>query len=125
MKLFVFVKPIVWLALICYGLFIPAQKIPVKPFLQIPHFDKMIHFAMFFVLTLLLFKPFKTLKLNHIFWASATSIIFGVLLESVQRIISPTRSSDIYDFFANVTGIAVSVVFFLIFVSGKKWEKLF
>jgi len=125
MKLFLFIKPIIWLALICYGLFLPANDLPTVPFLQIPHFDKMVHFGLFFIFCLLLFRPFKRLDLKQYYWAPATAIFFGALLESIQRTLSTSRSSDINDFFANTAGIAASVLFFLLFVSGKKWEKLF
>lgn len=125
MRYFNFWKPVVWLALICYGLFLPASNLPVKPFLNIPHFDKMVHFSLFFVLCLLLFRPFKKITLNYFFWAPLTAIFLGALLESIQHFASSTRSSDFYDFLANATGIAASILFFFVFVSGKKWEKLF
>ena len=125
MKIFLFLKPILWLSLICYGLYLPAEDLPVKPFLQIPHFDKMVHFVLFFILCLFLFRPFKRLNLKHYYWAPAIAIFLGALLESTQRILTISRSSDIFDFFANATGIAASILFFYLFVSEKKWEKLF
>jgi VanZ family protein len=125
MKLVWFLKPFLWLALICYGLFLPAQNLPVKPLLQLPHFDKIVHFGLFFVFSLLLFRPFKKLKASHLFWAPVTAILLSGLLESVQRTISSTRSSNIYDFAANVSGILVSILVFHFLVSGRKWERLF
>jgi VanZ family protein len=125
MKITLFVKPLVWLALICYGLFLPAKDLPVKPLLQIPHFDKIVHFGLFFVFSLLLFRPFKKLHARYLFWAPFTAILLSGFLESVQRTLSSTRSSNIYDFAANVSGVLVSVLVFHFFISGKKWEKLF
>lgn len=120
-----FWKPIVWLALICYGLFIPANELPTKPFINIPHFDKMVHAILFFTLCLLLFRPFKKLNLKYYLFAPATAIFFGAVLESSQRFLSHSRSSDFYDFLANLTGILISIVFYRGFVSGKKWEFIF
>lgn len=125
MKIKYFWKPILWLAFICYGLFIPASNLPVKPFFRIPHFDKMVHFALFFGLCILLFKPFKRLNTKYYLLAPLTSIAFGASLEYFQRMISSTRSSDIHDFIANAGGIAFATLFYYYFVSGKKWEVLF
>lgn len=125
MKLLLFTKPVVWLALICYGLFLPAKDLPVKPLLQIPHFDKIVHFGLFFMFCLLLFRPFKQLKMKYMIWAPLVAVLFGGFLESIQRTISVTRSSNLTDFIANAAGILISVLFFYFFVSGKKWEKLF
>lgn len=125
MKISYFWKPLLWLALICYALFIPAKELPVKPFMKIPHFDKMVHFALFFVFCLLLLRPFKKLQQKYYILAPLISIILSALLEFSQHMFSKSRSSDINDFMANSLGIALSVLFFYLFVSDRKWEKLF
>jgi VanZ family protein len=81
--------------------------------------------SMFFVFCLLLFRPFKKLGFKYYFFAPATAIVFGAILEWAQRLISATRSSDIYDFLANATGIALAIVFYFLLVSKRKWEFLF
>jgi len=120
-----FFKPLIWLTIICYGLFTPASSLPKKPFLSIPHFDKMVHFGLFFVFCLLLFVPFKKLKLNHYLYAPAVSLSFAAVLEGVQQMVSNTRSSNFYDFIANSAGIVGATLFFYFFISHRKWEKLF
>jgi VanZ family protein len=125
MKIKYFWKPILWLALICYGLFIPAKELPLRPFLNIPHFDKMVHFSLFFGLCILLFNPFKKINLKYYFFAPATSLFLGAILELSQHFISRSRHTDLYDFIANSAGILAALVFYYLFVSGKKWEKLF
>lgn len=125
MKIKLFLKPILWLALICYGLFIPVNNLPARPFLNIPHFDKLVHFGLFLVFCLLLFRPFKTLKLKPYFWAPAVSLALAGLLEITQQLISASRSSNLYDFFANAAGIAASIIIYRLIIDGKKWEKLF
>src|SRR5690554_2983612 len=118
-----FIKPIIWLALICYGLFIPASALPKKSILSIPHFDKVVHFGLFFVFCLLLFVPFKKIKMNHLFFAPMVAIILSGILEAVQQMISSSRSSNFYDFIANTTGILASFIFFRYFISGTRLEK--
>lgn len=126
MKIKLFWKPILWLALICYGLFVPASSLPTKSlFGMIPHFDKLVHFALFFVFCLLLLRPFKKLKLKPFVLAPLSSVLLGALLEVAQRYFTSSRSSDVYDFFANTLGILFATVFFFLFVSGRKWEKWF
>lgn len=125
MMLKLFVKPIIWLTIIFYGLFIPSSSLPKKPFMAIPHFDKMVHFGLFFVFCLLLFVPFKKLKTNYMLTAPLIAIILSAILEITQHIISPTRSSNFFDFMANTTGILASVIVFHYLISEKKWEKYF
>ena len=125
MKVRLFIKPLIWLLIICYGLFIPASNLPKKSFMAIPHFDKLVHFGLFFVFCLLLFRPIKKLGKNHLFIAPFISIVLAAILESAQHIITSSRSSNLYDFFANTSGILVSVLFFHFWVSDKRWEKFF
>ncbi len=125
MKLKLFIKPLVWLGLICYGLFIPVSDLPKTSLLSIPHFDKIVHFGLFFVFSLLLFRPFKKLEMRFLLLAPAVSVLLGAILETTQHFISSSRSSNLLDFFANTAGIAVSVFFYHYFVSEKKWEKYF
>ena len=125
MKLTYFWKPVLWLAIICYALFIPSGDLPIKPFLKIPYFDKMVHFGLFFVFCLLLLRPFKRLQLKYFLLAPLISIILSALLEFSQHVLSNSRSSDIKDFIANSMGVIAAVVFFYLFVSNRKWEKLF
>lgn len=125
MKLTYFWKPLLWLAIICYALFIPAGDLPIKPFLKIPHFDKMVHFGLFFVFCLLLLRPLKRLHLNHYLLAPLISLILSAILEFSQHVLSNSRSSDIKDFIANSLGVLAAVMFFYLLVSNRKWEKLF
>jgi glycopeptide antibiotics resistance protein len=85
----------------------------------------MVHFTLFFVFCLLLLRPFKNLQLKYYILAPLISIVLSGLLEFSQHMLSKTRSSDIYDFMANTLGIIASVMFYYLFVSGRKWEKLF
>ncbi len=125
MKIALFWKPLLWLLIIFYGLLVPANALPIKPFLNIPHFDKIVHFSLFFVLCLLLIRPLKVLKWKPYLLAPLIAITMGGLLELGQRYLTSSRSSDFYDFLANTTGVLVSLLFYWLFISGRKWEKLF
>ncbi len=125
MKITYFWKPFLWLAIICYALFIPADDLPLEPFFRIPHFDKMVHFGLFFVFCILLLRPFKRLQLNYYLLAPLISIVFSAILETSQHILSASRNSDIKDFIANSLGALTSVMIYYLLISNSKWEKLF
>jgi VanZ family protein len=103
----------------------PANQIPTAPFLNIPHFDKIVHFGMFFILCLLLFRPVKEFTPNYYFWTPLIALVFAVTLEFLQQKITKSRSSDVYDLWANAAGLSAAVFFFRLFINGKKLEKLF
>lgn len=124
-KISSFWKPALWLAIICYALFIPAGELPVKPFLIIPNFDKIVHFTLFFIFNLLLLRPFKQLKTRYYLVAAAISISVSGILEFSQHFISTSRQSDIFDFIANSTGVLISLLFYRFLVLNHKWEKWF
>ncbi len=125
MKILYFWKPILWLVIICYLLFIPASDLPTKYFFRIPQFDKIVHFTLFFVFCLFMLKPLKKLQLKHYLLAPLFSIALSGMLEIVQHVLSRTRNSSIYDFVANALGVIAAVLFFYLFVANHKWEKLF
>jgi len=125
MKISLFVKPLIWLVLICFGLFLPSRDLPMKSFFFIPYFDKLVHWGLFFVFAMLLYRPYKLLNLKYLIWAPFTALFFGALLESIQRTVSATRDTDIHDFIANAAGIMVSILVYHYLVSGKKWERFF
>ena len=120
-----FWKPLLWLAIICYALFIPADDLPLEPFFRIPHFDKIVHFGLFFVFCILLLRPFKRLRLNYYLLAPLISIILSGILETSQHVLSVSRNSDIRDFIANSLGALTSVMIYYLLISNSKWEKLF
>lgn len=115
---------ILYFILLCYLLFMPANKLPSDPFLKIPHFDKIVHFGMFFILCILFFRPIKNSTPNYYFWTPIVTLVFAVALEFLQQKITASRHSDMYDLFANATGLIVATVFYRFFINGKKLEML-
>lgn len=108
----------------CYLLFMPASQIPSGPFHKIPHFDKIVHFGMFFVLCILLFRPVKEFTPNFYFWTPLLALVLAVALEFLQQKITSSRHSDMYDLWANTAGLLSAVIFYRLFVNGKKLEIL-
>lgn len=111
-----------WFLIMCYLLFIPASQIPSTPFFDIPHFDKIVHFCMFFSMCILMFRPVKSLTPNFYFWSPMITLVLAVTLEFLQQKISSSRHTDLYDLLANTAGLITATVVYRYFIFGKKLE---
>jgi len=71
--------------------------------------DKIIHFAEFFVLSMLALKTFQLFKFKHYYVLSILfCLVFVILSESFQLLI-PSRSFSYYDMLADILGITVGI----------------
>lgn len=91
---------------------------------NIPHLDKVIHFGLYAVL--LSFWMIDFYKKESQFVKSINtliilgSIIFGGLMEIIQKVIVQERSGDFLDFFANTAGILFAFLLFRYFILYRK-----
>ncbi len=113
---------IVWGVGIFIVLSIPDSTIPKVRLLDITHIDKVIHFVLFFVFSLLLCYGFfrqnlvRSLQNHYMVYAISISIIYGGATEVLQAIWFVSRSGNVWDFFANTAGaITGAIVFYRIF----------
>lgn len=125
MKITPYWRLAIWLLIMTYLLFIPAGQLPSKPFLHIPNIDKIVHFILFFILCLLIFRPVKQFTANFYFWSPLLTLVTAILLEYFQQKITPSRHSDIYDMWANVAGLSCATFFYALFVHKKWLERIF
>lgn len=111
---------IVWNVLVIIGSLMSAKDIPDLKIQIIPHQDKMIHFVMYFVLTLLLLRGTgsnhsisrkKNLKLAILGYC----IGLGIFLEILQKCFDLGRNFDTFDVLANVTGVFIAVIIYRIY----------
>jgi VanZ family protein len=101
-----------WTGVILYFCLENAKDIPQVNILYI---DKVIHAVFHFVFTTLWFlyfkkklnssKSFKPLAFSFIF-----SFIFGISIELMQAFFTTTRSADVFDVLANMTGATLAVI---------------
>jgi VanZ family protein len=109
-------KSSVWTIIIILATTLPSSSIPKNSLLQIPHFDKLVHFTLFFVLALFILSERNSLRLQGqltnraITFALSISIAYGLIIELLQYFLLPTRSGSLYDFMANVLGTIMAVV---------------
>ena len=91
-------------------------------FINIPNFDKIVHFVMYFVLMFVItFENRKTIKgpVNLIF-IGLIPFFYGILLEILQSIFTVNRTGSIYDALSDIAGIMVSILFWLWFKAFRK-----
>jgi VanZ family protein len=118
MKALKYWRSSVWTVIIILATTLPSSSIPKSSLLQIPHFDKLVHFVLFFVLALLILSERNSLrqqgKLTNraIVFALSISIAYGLIIELLQYFLLPTRSGSLYDFMANVLGAIMAVVLY-------------
>ena len=124
-KLALFIKPFIWLLFIAVFSLMPPEDLPNVPLSDLPQFDKMIHFAMYFMLAVLLVKPLKRLQLPVWLIVLLISIFIGGLIEILQFAITNYRSASWFDFLADITGAIAGVLVYGMMVSGKWWERYF
>jgi len=118
MSLKFFIPALVWSVVIFLAISLPAGAIPKTGLLKIPHFDKIIHALMFFILAVFLsfgfFKqsPISSLQKNYFLLAILTGIIYGAATEGFQYFWFSSRHGNFYDFFANAFGTVFGVILF-------------
>ncbi|WP_415865501.1 VanZ family protein [Thalassobellus suaedae] len=76
--------------------------------------DKIFHFLLYSLLTFLWFNTFL-FNFNYkekkaITYAAIISIVFGIVVEVLQEILTVYRTMDIYDVMANTSGVLVTVL---------------
>jgi VanZ family protein len=108
-------RAILWILVIAFGCLMPGDKLPSTSFFsKIPHFDKIVHFVLYFIFALFLMSGFsrqygKTSAKAYIF-SFILAFAFGVTIEFIQEQVG--RSYDIYDMMANTLGVIVSLLLF-------------
>lgn len=109
-------KSIAWAIIILILCGLPGNDIDKVKFIDIPHFDKFVHFSMYFVFTLLLIsennlqRQIHDVTVNAILIATAISLIYGALIEILQKYLFINRGADIWDMVANTVGVIVAVL---------------
>ncbi|MDR0981912.1 MAG: VanZ family protein [Culturomica sp.] len=101
-------RNILWAIVIFVLTTVPARDVPQISL--IPHFDKIVHFGMFFVMALLLCNEFEyqTKWRQSVIYVTAVAVafIYGGVLEILQEHYFK-RSGDIYDLIADFLGAIV------------------
>ena len=107
---------------------LPGQSIPKPSIINIPYIDKIVHFFMYFIFSLLIIYGYLKytkgdLKKKHIIISFAIIVFWGGLMEILQGVFqfSLGRNMNLLDFIANLTGSLVAILAF--YISTKFWQK--
>lgn len=112
-KISSFAPAIIWSMSILVLMVLPASQFP-KVGLSFSASDKVVHAAVFFVLSNLLYLGFARSGWSFwkgIFGAVGLSAIYGGIMEFLQLQFSVGRKFEVLDIIANITGAILSVVF--------------
>ena len=120
-------KPIFafWAIIVLILSLIPSSTTPQLSAVKIPHFDKIIHFIFYFVLSFLLMLRFnitkyKINKIYVILISIIVSTIYGGMIEIMQDILTTERVADIFDFLTNFVGATIGTFLFIVLLKQKK-----
>ena len=123
-----YIKAFIWATLIFIGSAISGDSLNGVKFINIPGFDKIIHFTWYFVLCLLIIsgvtKQKGILPFSQIILITIICFAYGGLLEIIQGTIFNKRSQGIFDFIANCSGAIVASITFGRFYKRKIWRKV-
>lgn len=122
-NLILFLKPAFWLAFITILCLMPAEDLPRVKAFEFPHFDKVVHFGMYFIFALLMVRP---LKINR--WpvwpvTILSSMFVGGVIEILQFAFTYQRFASWGDFAADMTGALAGLVAYVFLVKDKPWER--
>jgi VanZ family protein len=118
----------VWASIILVLCGMPPQDVDKIKFIDIPYLDKLVHFGLYFVLALLIM-AILTLnsKLKYSRWANLITIfsclLYGWLIEVMQRVFFPGRSYELMDVVADTAGAVVGVLLYRTIRRLVKWER--
>lgn len=101
-------KIIFWIIIIGISCFTPGNEFKeVK--INIPHFDKIVHFGMFYILGILI-KGNKKITRKSLQYFLLYAICYAIIIEMIQHFYIPMRNGDMVDFFADFLGLSIGVI---------------
>lgn len=111
-----FLRNIIWAIVIFVLCSVPGNSLPQSSMVEIPYFDKMVHFGLFFIMGIFLIAELRyQTKLSRIsiaFITFALITIYGGAIEVLQENYFTNRSGDFWDLCADVAGGITSVFMF-------------
>ncbi|MEE4197630.1 MAG: VanZ family protein [Bacteroidales bacterium] len=107
-------KPALISLVIFYGSMASGENINQFSLFSFPYGDKIIHLLMYYIFTITLLASFiragKHTKLFQVIVSFVGVVSYGILMEVVQYFFTQTRSAEILDVLANITGCIVALL---------------
>jgi VanZ like family len=102
-----------WLLIMCVLFFLPGSALPKEDWLNSIYFDKWVHVGLFAVLIFLWRSAFNWNFTEYNWVLILSALLYGLLVEFIQRQWIPNRSFDLYDVLADTTGSIVGMLVWL------------
>lgn len=105
--------------------YLSVMRVPQLKPIQIQYIDKVAHFFMYGILCFLLFfavRNGKSLEIKKKIFIIVGTFLYGFCIEMVQYKFFPSRSFEISDIVANLTGV-LSAVFIYRFLHSIEQKK--
>ncbi|OFX23517.1 MAG: hypothetical protein A2033_16210 [Bacteroidetes bacterium GWA2_31_9] len=110
---------IIWAIIILILSGLSGDTVNKISFINIPHFDKIVHAGIYFILCSIIIYESGFFKSKYSFSTLFTilliSISYGILMEIMQEYVFIKRSNDLFDIIANSTGAVFSIFAFVIY----------
>lgn len=107
-----------WLPPIIYCFLILAQSTLDFPVTKLQSFDKLLHFSVYFLLGILIFRAFSTIsKSIHIIFIVLMSVFVSALIglsDEMFQIFAPSRTIDRIDVLYDISGSTCGIIVFLL-----------
>lgn len=116
MRFLAFLPGIIWFIISAILLALPGNDLPHNDFFNLPYFDKYVHFFMFLMLTTLGCYPFSLSTVNQPIvkgWFTKIAvyvIIYGIVMEFVQKYFVSGRSFDLTDIVFDTLGSLAGLI---------------
>lgn len=117
------IRNIIWAIIILVLCSMPGDSLPQTSMIEIPHFDKIVHFGLFFIMGILLVSELKyqtnlgTFQIAAVVFALIA--VYGGTIEILQEYFFINRSGDLWDLCADVAGGFCSVPIYPILKKQK------
>jgi VanZ family protein len=122
-----FWKTITWAIIVLILSAITGETVKELGEVHIPHFDKFVHFGMYFTFTFLMINDVirsygsKYSILQIIIFCASIAIIYGGSMEFLQSIPELHRTKDFHDFLANSFGALTAGIFYKQLIQMVNW----
>lgn len=105
-RLVYFIPAILCFLFTFYLLTIPGKKLPQIDWIGKFQIDKLVHICMFFTLCFLFSYPLKNVRKKYsiILLIAFAGLIYGIVMEFVQKYFIPFRSCEVTDMLADGAG---------------------
>ncbi len=115
---------IIWILVILYASLSSPDDIP--KIVLFSHADKIVHFLMYFGLSILLLVAcFRNrVQLKSLILSTSISFFVGLLMEFLQYSLTTTRSASVYDILFNFLGSFTGVLMYRILISGSAFDRI-